>query len=141
MPPKKTPIYCLVHRDPESSVFRIKYDKNTTIDELRKVIWNEEVEVPKHVKAKDLILYQVDIDLNTQNLKRTTLGNWDANIVNDLGGQVLSPMDTIEEIFPVLANKHIYVIVCVPDVAGTYGQLSFCVKFKNKLNSNVLLSF
>ncbi|POG74844.1 hypothetical protein GLOIN_2v1770899 [Rhizophagus irregularis DAOM 181602=DAOM 197198] len=117
MPPKKAPIYCLVHGNPESSVFRIKYDKNMTIDELRKVIWKEKIEVPEHVKAKDLILYQVDINLNTQNLKRTALGNQDANIVNDLGGQVLSPMDTIKEIFPVLANKHIYIIVCVPDVA------------------------
>ncbi|CAI2192417.1 16070_t:CDS:2 [Funneliformis geosporum] len=38
MPSKKTPIYCLLHRDPESSVFGIKYDKNTTVDEIRDAI-------------------------------------------------------------------------------------------------------
>src|SRR4051812_1952474 len=71
MPPKKAPLYCLVHGDPEGSVFGIKYDKNTTVDDLRKVIWKEEVEVPEHVKAKDLTLYQVNIDFNTQNPQRT----------------------------------------------------------------------
>src|SRR5438270_12390654 len=79
MPPKKASIYCLVHGDPEGSVFGVKYDKNTTVDDLRKVIWKEEVEVPKHVKAKDLTLYKVNIDLSLQNPQRTALTEPNAN--------------------------------------------------------------
>ncbi|CAG8436529.1 6208_t:CDS:2 [Ambispora gerdemannii] len=119
MPPKKVPIYCLVHGDPEVSVFGIKYDKNTTVDDLRKVIWKEEVEVPEHVKAKDLTLYQVDIDLNTQNPQRTALTDPNANIANDLGGQLLMPTRKVEAIFTTApADNHIHIIVEVPDATN-----------------------
>ncbi|KAF0485501.1 crinkler family protein: PROVISIONAL [Gigaspora margarita] len=86
-----------------------------TVDELRSVIW-EKVEAPKHVKAKDLLLYQVNIDLTTQNPQRTFLGNPDANIVTDLGGQLLSPIDNVEEKFPAPVNKHVHIIVDLPTV-------------------------
>ncbi|CAG8568984.1 7693_t:CDS:2 [Acaulospora morrowiae] len=114
MPPKKAPIYCLVHGDPENSVFGIKYDKNTTVDELKDAIKVKLSPLLDGVSVKDLTLYQVNIDLNTQNLQRTALTNPNANIVGDMGGQVLRPMDNIEEKFPTPANGHIHVIVDVP---------------------------
>jgi hypothetical protein len=117
MPPKKAPLYCLVHGDPEDSMFGIRYDKNTTVDEIRKAIWLDEVEVPGHVKAKDLRLYQVNINLTTQNPQRTALGNPDADIVTALGGQLLKPADNVEEKFPAPDNKNIHIIVNVPTVA------------------------
>ncbi|CAB5350824.1 unnamed protein product [Rhizophagus irregularis] len=77
-------------------------------------------EPSEHVKAKDLILYKVNIDLNTQNIQRTALTNPNTDIVNDLGGQVLRPMDNIEKKFPAPANEHIHVIVKLPaSPAGT----------------------
>ncbi|CAB4491712.1 unnamed protein product [Rhizophagus irregularis] len=77
-------------------------------------------EPSEHVKAKDLILYKVNIDLNTQNTQRTALTNPNTDIVNDLGGQVLRPMDNIEKKFPAPANEHIHVIVKLPaSPAGT----------------------
>ncbi|RIA93619.1 hypothetical protein C1645_735389 [Glomus cerebriforme] len=109
-------LYCLIHGNPELSLFRIKYDKNTIIADLKKVIWMEEVKV-EQVKSKDLILYQVNIDLTTENLQRTALSNKNANIVNDLGGQVLRPIDNVEEKFSETDNKHINIIVDVPIVA------------------------
>jgi hypothetical protein len=114
MVPKKAILYCLIHGDSEDSIFGIKYDKDMTVNDLRKVIWKEEVEAFEHVKAKDLILYKVNIDLNTQNTQRTALTNPNTDIVNDLGGQVLRPMDNIEKKFPAPANEHIHVIVKLP---------------------------
>ncbi|CAG8722412.1 4790_t:CDS:2, partial [Dentiscutata erythropus] len=99
------------------SVFGIKYDGNTIVDDLRKVIWKEEIKVPEHVKAKDLLLYQVNINLNTQNPQRAALGNPDANIVTDLGGQKLRPIDNVENKFSAPANEHIHIIIEVPVVA------------------------
>ncbi|CAG8474991.1 4125_t:CDS:10 [Ambispora gerdemannii] len=64
-------------------------------------------------------LYQINIDLITQNPQRTVLGNPNADIVNDLGGQVLRPMDTIEEKFSAPANNHIHVTVEVPAFPDT----------------------
>jgi hypothetical protein len=62
-------------------------------------------------------LYWVDINLIIQyhsNTQQVILNYPNVNIVNDLGGQVLYPMDTIKEKFPRPANKHIHVIVEVP---------------------------
>ncbi|PKC06418.1 hypothetical protein RhiirA5_482863 [Rhizophagus irregularis] len=111
MPPKKIPLFCLVHGNPETS----KYDKNTTVDELKDAILIKKKNAFANIDSPDLTLYQVNIDLTTQNAQRTAFGNPNVNIVNDLGGQVLSPVDTIEENFPAPTNKHIYVIVMVPD--------------------------
>src|SRR3954467_9841816 len=111
MPPKKAPLYCLVHGDPEGSVFGIKYDKNTTVDELKDAIKVKLSPFLDGVSVKDLTLYQVNIDLNTQNPQRTAVTNPNANIVGDLGGQVLRPMDNIEEKFLTPAYGHIHVIV------------------------------
>ena len=52
------------------------------------------------------------------NAQRAALSDPNTNIVNDLGGQLLSSLDTIEEKFPTLANKHIHVIIEV--TAGVY---------------------
>src|SRR5947208_13248201 len=75
MPPKKAPIYCLVHGDPENSVFGIKYDKNTTVDEFREAIYTKKKNAFADIDCPDLTLYQVNIDLNTQNPQRTALTN------------------------------------------------------------------
>jgi hypothetical protein len=122
MPPKMKPLYCLVHGDIEDYVFGIKYDKNTTVDELRDLIKDKLSPSLDHVSVKDLTIYQVSIDLTTQNPQRAALGNLNANIVNDLGGQELTPMDTLGEQFPEPANKHIHVIVEVPVFPGTAGK-------------------
>ena len=126
MPPKKAPLFCFVRGDPETSVFAVNYNEVQTFCELREVI-EQKIETPGYVKAKDLILYQVDIDLTTQNPQRTALRNPNLNIVNDLGGQVLSSVDTIEEKFPRPANKHIHIIVNVPTLpaAGKRTLLPF----------------
>src|SRR3954454_18280042 len=81
MSPKKVPIYCLVHGDPEVSVFGIKYDKNTTVDEFKETIYTKKKNAFADIDYPDLRLYQVDIDLTTQNPQRTALGNPDADIV------------------------------------------------------------
>ncbi|CAB4398733.1 unnamed protein product [Rhizophagus irregularis] len=98
MPPKKIPLFCLVHGNPETSAFGIKYDKNTTVDELKDAILIKKKNAFANIDSPDLTLYQVNIDLTTQNAQRTALGNPNVNIVNDLGGQVLTPVDTIEEL-------------------------------------------
>ncbi|CAG8788931.1 6501_t:CDS:2, partial [Dentiscutata erythropus] len=101
MPPKKALLYCLLHGEPVKSCFGIKYDKNTTIDELRKVIWKQEVEGRGHVKPRNLDLYQL-----------------------------LYPTNNVEEKFPAPANDHIHIIIDVPVVAKatletTEGELSY----------------
>ncbi|CAB4438598.1 unnamed protein product [Rhizophagus irregularis] len=131
MPPKKIPLFCLVHGNPETSAFGIKYDKNTTVDELKDAILIKKKNAFANIDSPDLTLYQVNIDLTTQNAQRTALGNPNVNIVNDLGGQVLSPVDTIEENFPAPTNKHIYVIVMVP-VGGIKNEI--LVRLENKLD-------
>ncbi|RGB44222.1 hypothetical protein C1646_748942 [Rhizophagus diaphanus] len=131
MPPKKVPLFCLVHGNPETSAFGIKYDKNTTVDELKDAILIKKKNTFANIDSPDLTLYQVNIDLTTQNTQRTALGNPNVNIVNDLGGQVLSPVDTIEENFPAPINKHIYVIVMVP-AGGSKNEI--LVRLENKLD-------
>ncbi|CAG8486929.1 30764_t:CDS:2 [Gigaspora margarita] len=134
------PLYCLVHGDPVNSVFGIKYDKNMTVDELRSVIW-EKVEAPKHVKAKDLLLYQVNIDLTTQNPQRTFLSNPDANIVTDLGGQLLSP---IEEKFLAPVNKHVNIIIDLPTLPCLLLVIiiinNLCLYFSARRNNDVIIA-
>ncbi|GET55338.1 uncharacterized protein OCT59_014370 [Rhizophagus irregularis] len=90
MPPKKAPIYCLVNGDPENSVFGIKYDKNTTVDELKEIIYTKKKNAFADIDYPDLTLYKV-----------------------------LRPMDNIEEKFPTPANGHIHIIVDVPAVPAT----------------------
>ncbi|CAB4412951.1 unnamed protein product [Rhizophagus irregularis] len=119
MPPKKAPIYCLVNGDPENSVFGIKYDKNTTVDELKEIIYTKKKNAFADIDYPDLTLYKVNINLNTDNPQRTALTTPNATIVGDFGGQVLRPMDNIEEKFPTPANGHIHVIVDVPAVPAT----------------------
>ncbi|GES93802.1 crinkler (CRN) family protein [Rhizophagus clarus] len=121
MPPKKAPIYCLVNGDPENSVFGIKYDKNTTVDELKEIIYTKKKNAFADIDYPDLTLYKVNINLNTDNPQRTALTTPNATIVGDFGGQVLRPMDNIEEKFPTPANGHIHVIVDVPAVPATIG--------------------
>ncbi|GES77054.1 hypothetical protein GLOIN_2v1639645 [Rhizophagus clarus] len=67
MPPKATPLFCLVHGDPETFVFGIKYDRNMTINELKEAILNRKKNTFVNIDSANLALYQVDIDLNTQN--------------------------------------------------------------------------
>ncbi|POG68145.1 hypothetical protein GLOIN_2v1639645 [Rhizophagus irregularis DAOM 181602=DAOM 197198] len=67
MPPKKAPIYCLVNGDPENSVFGIKYDKNTTVDELKEIIYTKKKNAFADIDYPDLTLYKVNINLNTDN--------------------------------------------------------------------------
>ncbi|CAB5371424.1 unnamed protein product [Rhizophagus irregularis] len=90
MPPKKAPIYCLVNGDPENSVFGIKYDKNTTVDELKEIIYTKKKNAFADIDYPDLTLYKV-----------------------------LRPMDNIEEKFPTPANGHIHIIIDVPAVPAT----------------------
>ena len=122
MPPKKAPIYCLVYGDPEISVFGIKYDKSMTVDELKDAILIKKKNAFANIDSSDITLYQVNINLNTQNPQRTALTNPNANIVGDLGGQVLRPMDNIEGKFPAPANGHIHVIVEVPASLASAGK-------------------
>ncbi|CAI2194310.1 10630_t:CDS:1, partial [Funneliformis geosporum] len=53
--------------DPESSVFGIKYDKNTTVDEIRDAIKDKSSPILDDISVKDLTLYQVNINLAMQN--------------------------------------------------------------------------
>ncbi|CAG8588187.1 8526_t:CDS:1, partial [Acaulospora morrowiae] len=62
-------------RDPETYAFGIKYDKNTTVDEFKDAILIKKKNAFANIDFPDLTLYQVDIDLNTQNPQRTALGN------------------------------------------------------------------
>ncbi|RGB22490.1 hypothetical protein C1646_730524 [Rhizophagus diaphanus] len=119
MPPKKAPLFCLVHGDPETSVFGIKYDKNTTVDEFKEIIYIKKKNALADIDYPDLTLYQVNIDLNTQNLQRTALTDPNANIANDLGGQLLMPTRKVEAIFTTApADNHIHIIVEVPDATN-----------------------
>ncbi|CAI2172303.1 16209_t:CDS:2 [Funneliformis geosporum] len=139
MPPKKAPIYCLVHGIPEVSVFGIKYDKNTTVDEFKETIYTKKKNAFANIDYPDLTLYQVNIDLNTQNPQRTALTNPNSNIVGDLGGQVLRPMDNIEEKFTAPANGHIHIIVDVPavalPVAAEGSDNEILIRLENKVDS------
>ncbi|CAG8852840.1 37951_t:CDS:2 [Gigaspora margarita] len=58
MPSKKTPLFCLVLGDPEISAFAINYTKNTTVDELRKTIYNKKNSLTNN-DYPDLTLYLV----------------------------------------------------------------------------------
>ena len=52
------------------------------------IIWKK-VEVSNHIKAMDLKLYQVDINLTIPNAKQAAHSNLNANIVNNLDGILL----------------------------------------------------
>ncbi|CAG8443941.1 6463_t:CDS:2 [Acaulospora morrowiae] len=136
MPPKKALLFCLVHGDPESSAFGIKYDKIMTVDELKDVIKNRLYPLLDDVSVKDLTLYKVDINTTTQSPQRTTLNNPNYNIVNDLGGQMLSPMDTMEEKFPAPTKKHIHVIVDVSAVDTRRNDNKFITRL-DKIDKNI----
>src|SRR5581483_1029097 len=88
MPPRKIPLFCLMHGHTENSAFGIRYDKKMTFDELRDAIFekNKNAFENDNLDPLDLILYKVDIDTTTQSSQRTALGNPEADIVNDLGG-------------------------------------------------------
>ncbi|CAB4377819.1 unnamed protein product [Rhizophagus irregularis] len=139
MPPKKAPIYCLVNGDPENSVFGIKYDKNTTVDELKEIIYTKKKNAFADIDYPDLTLYKVNINLNTDNPQRTALTTPNATIVGDFGGQVLRPMDNIEEKFPTPANGHIHVIVDVPAVPATIARRNddVIIARLDKLDKNI----
>uniref|UniRef100_U9SKI1 Crinkler effector protein N-terminal domain-containing protein n=1 Tax=Rhizophagus irregularis (strain DAOM 181602 / DAOM 197198 / MUCL 43194) TaxID=747089 RepID=U9SKI1_RHIID len=110
MPPKKAPIYCLVNGDPENSVFGIKYDKNTTVDELKEIIYTKKKNAFADIDYPDLTLYKV-----------------------------LRPMDNIEEKFPTPANGHIHIIVDVPAVPATIARRNddVIIARLDKLDKNI----
>ncbi|CAB4480840.1 unnamed protein product [Rhizophagus irregularis] len=110
MPPKKAPIYCLVNGDPENSVFGIKYDKNTTVDELKEIIYTKKKNAFADIDYPDLTLYKV-----------------------------LRPMDNIEEKFPTPANGHIHIIIDVPAVPATIARRNddVIIARLDKLDKNI----
>jgi hypothetical protein len=117
MPPKKK-LFCLIHGNPETSVFTVNYTVNTTVDGFKETIYTKMKNAFASIDYPDLNLYQVDIDLNMQSAQRTALSNPNANIVNDLGGQMLLPTRKVEAIFtaaPAVDRIHIIVDVHIPD--------------------------
>jgi Crinkler effector protein N-terminal domain len=78
-------------------------DKNKTIDYLKKSIKEELRPDLDHVNATDIDLYEVPIP--------TTLREAYIQIENQ---KPLDPVNTIDEVFPSPAKKHIHVIVKVP---------------------------
>ncbi|RIB18744.1 hypothetical protein C2G38_2183725 [Gigaspora rosea] len=90
MPPKKVQLVqlcCLVHGDPEISVFSVKISKSEN---------------------------SVNVDLTTENPQRAALGDLNADITSVLGGQLLNPLESIEKKFPTLPSMHVHVIVELP---------------------------
>ncbi|CAG8698189.1 7875_t:CDS:2, partial [Acaulospora morrowiae] len=122
--------------DPETSAFPVNYDENLTIGELKNVIFGK-VGVFYNVKAKDLTIYKVNIDLNSDNPQRTALSDQNADIEKDLNGQVLLPTRKVKEIFTEFSHDHIHIIVGVPEFSATSASIFDYSQLKRQ---NVTLS-
>ncbi|GBC01787.1 hypothetical protein RclHR1_04330005 [Rhizophagus clarus] len=97
--------------EPEDAAFLVKYDSNMNISELKDTIYNLRISSFSNTDSYRLALYQVNIDLTIPNLQRAALSSKNVDVVNDLGGQLLLPVDGVEEKFQDPPEKNIHLIV------------------------------
>ncbi|CAG8842716.1 35527_t:CDS:2, partial [Gigaspora margarita] len=127
LPKKVQPVQlcCLVHGDPEISVFSIKISKSENVDALKSAIMEKQRSFFDNIAPQNLKLWSVNVDLITENSQRAALSDLNADITSVLCGQLLNPLESIEEKFPTLPSIHIHVIVELPassNVANKWGN-------------------
>ncbi|POG81917.1 hypothetical protein GLOIN_2v1088893 [Rhizophagus irregularis DAOM 181602=DAOM 197198] len=118
-------IFCFVVGTDLDSVFRVGGQIKMTVAELKDMIYekNKNDFKDKKFDANKLNLWLVDIPYDTENVQLRTLQNRsrdmdEENIIQELGGEKLSPVDDIGDIFR-YDSKNIRIIVQPPPPATT----------------------
>jgi hypothetical protein len=97
---------CLIYDDDASHIFPVEIASSKSVGALKKAIKEEMKPALDHVTAASLTLWKVSIPID---------GSFEENVKAELEEEeMLSPVDTLSDIFSNLKGKHLHIIVKSP---------------------------